>query len=110
MTSKVNLRAAFVGIKDARAEPEQLQEGQQVATKEGDALKMPAAAPSTTETVAKTRMSRPMGKSRNPEFTQIGAYIRKATKKAAEIRLMQEDGERDLSDLIENLLHNWLSS
>jgi hypothetical protein len=50
------------------------------------------------------------GKSSNPEYKQISAYIRRSTHRDAIKRLADEDGRRDLSDVIEELLSQWLKS
>ena len=116
--SMVNLRKAKEGA-EANSEPtaqatptkQQPARAKQTATRKATPKEPPTAPAQVTpleEAIARTR-PRPMGKNRNPEFTQIGAYIRKTTKKAVELRLMQEDTGQDFSDLIESLLHNWLS-
>ena len=60
------------------------------------------------EDAIRAKTGRPIGKSKNPEFTQLGPYVRKTTKKAVELRLMQE-GDQEISDLIESLLIKWLA-
>lgn len=52
-----------------------------------------------------TATGREVGKRKNPDYTQISAYIRKDTHRA----VMQEIvTKRDLSDLIEELFTEWL--
>ena len=48
------------------------------------------------------------GKTSNPDFVQISAYIRKETKRQARTLLI--DSEEDLSDVIEKLLAEWIKS
>ena len=49
------------------------------------------------------------GKRSDPDYVQISAYIRKETHRLAKRKLLEEDSERDLSDVIEELLSNWVS-
>lgn len=53
---------------------------------------------------------RPSGKRSDPEYEQVTAYIRKSTYKAAKIALLQEDQQRQFSELIEQLVNSWLQS
>jgi hypothetical protein len=48
------------------------------------------------------------GKSSNPEFTKITAYIKKATHKRASLILMDQEKE-DFSELLERLVSDWIS-
>jgi hypothetical protein len=47
------------------------------------------------------------GKSSNPEFTKITAYIKKATHKKAALILMDQEKE-DFSELLERLVSEWI--
>jgi hypothetical protein len=47
------------------------------------------------------------GKSSNPEFTKITAYIKKATHKKASLILMEQEKE-DFSELVERLVSEWI--
>ena len=58
------------------------------------------------ESVPKT--GRPPGKRIDPEFTQITAYIRKATHHGVKLALLKENKGREFSELIEDLLSDWL--
>jgi len=52
---------------------------------------------------------RPAGKRSNPEFEPTKIFLRKATKKTAN-RTLEDSGIRqDLSELIEELLQEWIS-
>ncbi len=58
---------------------------------------------------AKTIKTKGSGKRSDPDYVQISAYIRKETHREAKRKLLEEDSERDLSDVIEELLRNWVS-
>ena len=68
-----------------------------------------AVVPVETKEVIKTK-GKPLAKSKDPHFIQGNFYIRKNTHAKAKIKLLQEGDERDLSDLVEELLTSWLSS
>jgi len=55
------------------------------------------------------RRGRPPGKRSHPDFEQITAYIRKDTHQAVKIMLLQ-NGRKEFSELVEELLHQWLKS
>ena len=55
------------------------------------------------------RRGRPPGKRSHPDFEQITAYIRKDTHHAVKIELLQ-NGRKEFSELVEELLHQWLKS
>jgi hypothetical protein len=55
------------------------------------------------------RRGRPPGKRSHPDFEQITAYIRKDTHHAVKIRLLQ-NGRQEFSELVEELLGQWLKS
>ena len=50
----------------------------------------------------------PGGKRNNPEYEQVGAYIPKALYKRVRIRLLEMEPEGEFSDLVEQLLTNWV--
>jgi hypothetical protein len=52
-------------------------------------------------------VGRPPGKRSNPDWEQITLFIRKDTKRAALRRLVDDDSNRDLSEVIEQLLAKW---
>ncbi len=56
------------------------------------------------------RRGRPKGKRSDPNYEQITAYIRKDTYTSVKISLLQEGGDRDFSDLVEDLLASWVRS
>jgi hypothetical protein len=53
-------------------------------------------------------LGRPKGKRSNPEYTQVIGYIRKETYKQVRRELL--DDEREFSELIQQLLEEWLQS
>lgn len=54
------------------------------------------------------RRGRPPGKRSHEAYTQITAYIRKETQQEVKLALLQRRDERDVSELIEELLTYWL--
>src|SRR5437764_1261367 len=63
----------------------------------------------TTITVEPRRKRSP-GKKNNPDFTQTTAYIRTRTYDEATKRLIDEGRKRDYSDLVEDLISDWLEA
>jgi hypothetical protein len=53
---------------------------------------------------------RPRGKLSDPDYEQITAYIRKDTHKDTKIALLQEGQGREFSELVEDLLSEWLKT
>jgi hypothetical protein len=51
---------------------------------------------------------KPKGKRIDPLFEQVTAYIRRDTYKKVKISLLQNDNGKDFSDLVENLLVEYL--
>lgn len=57
-----------------------------------------------------TAQRRPVGKRSDPEFSPTTFFVRKKTKrKVTQLLLEEENGGKDLSDLVEELLATWLS-
>ncbi len=54
------------------------------------------------------RRGRPAGKRTDPEYSQVTAYIRKSTHHAVKVRLLQQGEGREFSELVEELLSDWL--
>lgn len=52
--------------------------------------------------------SKKIGKSSNADYTQVLTYIRRDTHRGIKKVLIDDPGERDLSDLVEELLGDWL--
>ena len=53
---------------------------------------------------------RPAGKRSNPDFEPTTIFLRKATKKMANRTLEDSEVKQDLSELIEQLLQQWISA
>lgn len=53
---------------------------------------------------------RPAGKRSNPDFEPTTIFLRKATKKMANRTLEDSQVKQDLSELIEQLLQQWISA
>jgi hypothetical protein len=58
--------------------------------------------------ISETKGREKKGKSSNPSYVQISAYIKKETRTSAGRILIGSD--KDLSDIIEELLTNWIKS
>jgi hypothetical protein len=61
-------------------------------------------------TTAQPAKKRSPGKKNNPDFTQTTAYIRARTYDEATKRLIDEGRKRDYSDLVEDLISEWLAA
>ena len=68
----------------------------------------PAAAPAPD--AARRPRGRPRGKRSDPEFEQITAYIARQTHRDTKIALLQEGRRREFSQLVEELLQQWLAA
>jgi hypothetical protein len=53
---------------------------------------------------------RQTGKSSNPDYAQVLTYIRRDTHNSVRAALIFDDQKRDLSDLVEELLADWLKN
>jgi hypothetical protein len=53
---------------------------------------------------------RPPGKRSNADYQPTTVFLRKATKNTAQRRLMDDTEKRDLSELIEQLLSQWVEA
>lgn len=60
----------------------------------------------STSTVNEKAVSKGLAKSTDPAFTKFTTYIRKTTHLGVKTRLVSK--EKELSDLVEELLSNWL--
>ena len=58
----------------------------------------------------KKKRGRPNGKRSDSEYNQVTAYIRSDTHKSVKKILLDGDGGKDFSDLVEELLAKWLRS
>lgn len=69
---------------------------------------VPSASPLLVPTIQKEGRGRPAGKRSNPDFQPTTVLLRKATKRAVSRKLEDAESRQDLSDLIEQLLTDWL--
>lgn len=70
-----------------------------------DAAREPELQPETSK-----RKGRPKGKRSNPDYEQVTAYIRKTTHRDVKLALLQAGEDQDFSDLVEELLTEYLST
>jgi len=75
--------------------------------RQGQQEPSPASGPTMPE-LAGTGRGRPAGKRSNPDFQPTTVLLRKSTKRAAIRKLEDAETGQDLSDLIEQLLTNWV--
>ena len=64
--------------------------------------------PTETET-QQIKRGRPKGKRSDPDYEQVTAYIRKETYRQTKIALLSSEEGQDFSELVEQLLTEWLS-
>jgi hypothetical protein len=55
------------------------------------------------------KLGRPRGKRSNPDYEQVTAYIKKETYRNTKIALLQQGNNQEFSELVEQLLSDWLS-
>jgi len=90
-------KSKFKGLFDA-AKERQLEEPEQPEQKEPNLVS------------SLPRRGRPKGKRSDPAFEQVTAYIRKETHQAVKIALLQDGQDKEFSELVEQLLQDWLQS
>lgn len=66
--------------------------------------------PIVDEKAEPVKKGRPKGKRSNPDFEQVTAYVRSKTYRQTKIALLQQEELEDFSELIEELLTEWLST
>ncbi len=54
------------------------------------------------------KRGRPKGKRSHPDYEQVTAYIKKDTYQEIKIALLREGQKREFSELIQELLEDWL--
>jgi hypothetical protein len=96
-------RRKFAALADLHR---QLPEAEAPAAAEPASLPPSAAEPQ----VEKGRGRPATGKRSNPEWKLYSHFLKRKTQRAAVARLQAEDNERDLSDVLEDLLEEWLKS
>jgi hypothetical protein len=70
----------------------------------------PMPPPTTPESVGQGRGRPATGKRSNPEWKLYSHFLKKRTQRAAVARMQAEDDGRDLSDVLQELLENWLKA
>jgi cellulose biosynthesis protein BcsQ len=65
--------------------------------------------PNLTETTESKKMGRPKGKRSDPDYEQVTAYIKSGTYTNVKIELLKEGQKREFSELIQELLDDWLN-
>ena len=80
---------------------------------EAEAPEPPAASappPEAEPQVEKGRGRPATGKRSNPDWKLYSHFLKRQTQRAAVARLQAEDEGRDLSDVLQELLENWLKA
>jgi hypothetical protein len=91
----------------ALAELHRPQPDAEVREPEDEAVTM---SPSITLEAGKGRGRPPTGKRSNPDWKLYSHFLKRKTQRAAVARLQAEDDGRDLSDVLQELLENWLET
>jgi len=69
----------------------------------------PKATPAPTVADEPVRRGRPQGKRSDPDYTQITAYITKATHKQVKLALLEQGDGQEISEVIEECLRDWIA-
>ena len=56
------------------------------------------------------KAERERGKSKDPRFKFVGSYLRRDTHKKVTLKMVSSDDPRDFSELLEDLLQEWLKA
>jgi hypothetical protein len=73
-----------------------------------DTAMEPVSRSAVTPDAAKGRGRPPTGKRSNPDWKLYSHFLKRKTQRAAVARLQADDDGRDLSDVLQELLENWL--
>jgi len=84
-------------------QPEDIGQGAAVPVVTVEALPRPAAEPARGK-------GRPPGKRSNPEWKLFSHFLKKQTQRRAVARLAELEDGRDLSDVLQELLEQWLKA
>lgn len=101
----VEKRGKFAALADLhRAEPEVIkQDALAVEVRELPAISM--------DTVLEKSRGRPAtGKRSNPDWKLYSHFLKRKTQRAAVAKLQAEDSDRDLSDVLQELLEQWINA
>ena len=66
--------------------------------------------PPTPELEVEPKRGRPKGKRSHPDYEQVTAYIKTLTYQEVKIALLREGKKREFSELMQELLDDWLES
>ncbi len=100
-------RGKFAALADLnRAEPEVVE----IESPPASTLEARHAAPPAVNEVGRGRGRPATGKRSNPDWKLYSHYLKRKTQRAAVAKLQAEDSERDLSDVLQELLEQWLKS
>lgn len=69
-----------------------------------------ASSSEAVQTPIAKKMGRPSGKRSDPKYTQVTAYIQSQTYRDVKVALLMGQEPQDFSELIEDLLSQWLST
>ena len=70
----------------------------------------PPPAPAPTISPSPKKRGRPSGKRSDADYIQVTAYIQKDRHREVKIALLKSGTEKDFSDLVDDLLGQWLKS
>jgi hypothetical protein len=56
------------------------------------------------------KRGRPKGKRSDPDYEQYSVYLRRETHRRVKIRLLEKYGDKEISELAQELLEDWLRS
>jgi hypothetical protein len=118
MSRKQDTAAALAGILSARRGSDSVAApALSIAThEEPEAVRNPSPAlPPTSSTTTAPAVKTPVaegrgGKSSDPTYSQYSIYLRKTTRKKVNRALDDADADQDFSELVEELLQQWLAS
>ncbi|GAX45801.1 hypothetical protein NIES4075_68220 [Tolypothrix sp. NIES-4075] len=113
--SKESKVSKFKGLLDAvkthEPEPEQEPHTRDEANHKSPAAEpQPYPLPPTPEPEAEPKRGRPKGKRSHPDYEQVTAYIKTLTYQEVKIALLREGQKREFSELMQELLDDWLKS
>lgn len=97
----------FRGVLDAARGRERDEAEVPAATRKAARKRTPAAAPAVP---MKRGRGRPPGKRSDPDYEQVTSYVRRQTYSDVKIELIREGKKREFSELVEDLLSQWLKS
>jgi hypothetical protein len=96
----------FSGLSEARAAQNQPKEPEQNKVLKEPAK--PATEPPEQSEPETRRRGRPNGKRSNDDYKQVTAYIAMTTYSGTKTRLFQQGNKQQFSELVDQLLVNWL--